>query len=199
MKSFCCLFCSLLVLASADGVTLNESTLPNSEFADLEASKHYVITPPELGKSDFFKIDMTFCGSSLSNNYEIALGNSDSEGELPAENIDFILGISCGTWFLRERGLRRSYICTNDFVKTGTKRLQLAIRYDATGVPHTLSFTDSGKPFQFPGLDISAPSTVAWLQPAWTDIKLTRRGYVADPSEEIRVSIAADGATIIIR
>ena len=100
---------------------------------------------------------------------------------------------------MRERGLQRSYVCNNDFVKTGTKNLQLVIRYDASGVPQALLFMDNGTPFQFPGLDISAPSTVAWLQPAWTDIKLTRRGYVADPLEEIRVSIAADGATIIIR
>ena len=101
--------------------------------------------------------------------------------------------------FLRERGLQRSYICTNDFVKTGTKNLQLGIRYDISGVPQTLSFTDNGTQFQFPGLDISAPSTASWLRPVWKNIKLTRRGYVEDPLEEIRVSIAADGAAIIIR
>jgi len=192
------LYC-LLVLGHAVGITINESTLPESNFADRETSKHYAFAPPELGKLNFFKIDLTFCGSTLSNNYEIALGNSDREGELPAEDIDFILGISCGTWFLRERGLRRTYICTNDFVKTGTKNLQLSIRYDASGVPQTISFMDNGTPFQFPGLDISASSTVSWLRPVWKDMKLTRRGYVEDPQDGIRVSLTADGSKIIIR
>ena len=199
MKSFVWLFYCSLVLGHANGVTVNESTLPESGFADLETSKHIKIVPFDLNKVRLFSVDLEFNGSTLSNNYEIAMGCSDSEGELPAENIDFILGISCGTWFLRERGLRRTYTCTNDFAKTGAKKLRLAIRYDTSGVPQKISFMDSGTPFEFPGLDISAPATAAWLRPAWKDMKLTRRGYVEDPLDGIRVSIAADSTAIIIR
>ncbi|MFA7174892.1 MAG: hypothetical protein WC340_16070 [Kiritimatiellia bacterium] len=199
MKSLCWLFCCSLVLGHANGVTVNESTLPDSDFDDLETSRHIKIVPLDLNKVRLFSIDLEFGGSTLSNNYEIAMGCSDNEGELPAENIDFILGISCGTWFLRERGLRRTYTCTNDFAKTGAKKLRLAIRYDASGLPQNIAFMDNGTPFNFHGLDISAPATAAWLRPTWKDMKLTRRGYVEDPLDGIRVSIAANSTAIIIR
>jgi len=39
MKSFRWLFCCLLVLGHADGVTVNESTLTESGFADLEKDR----------------------------------------------------------------------------------------------------------------------------------------------------------------
>ncbi|MFA7175083.1 MAG: hypothetical protein WC340_17045 [Kiritimatiellia bacterium] len=51
MKSLYCLFCCSLVLGHAYGVTVNESTLPDSGFADLETSKHIEIVPLDLTKA----------------------------------------------------------------------------------------------------------------------------------------------------
>ncbi|MDD2600810.1 MAG: hypothetical protein PHO37_16580 [Kiritimatiellae bacterium] len=45
MKSLYWLFCCSLLLGHANGVTVNESTLPDSGFADLETSKHIKIVP----------------------------------------------------------------------------------------------------------------------------------------------------------
>ncbi|MFA7175337.1 MAG: hypothetical protein WC340_18325, partial [Kiritimatiellia bacterium] len=80
MNSLYWVFCCLLVLGHADGITISESTLPDSAFADLETSKHIEIVPLDLNKVRLFSINLEFGGSTLSNNYEIAMGCSDSEG-----------------------------------------------------------------------------------------------------------------------
>ena len=69
MKSLCWLFCCVFVLGHAGGVTVNESTLPDSGFADLETSKHIAIGPLDLNKVLLFSIDLEFGGSTFSNNY----------------------------------------------------------------------------------------------------------------------------------
>ncbi|MDD2601012.1 MAG: hypothetical protein PHO37_17605 [Kiritimatiellae bacterium] len=51
MKSLGWLFCYSLVFGYANGVTVNESTLPDSGFADLETSRHIKIVPLDLTRA----------------------------------------------------------------------------------------------------------------------------------------------------
>jgi len=66
---------------------VNESTLPESGFTDLETSKHIEIVPLDLTKVRLFSIDLEFGCSTLSNEaiqYEVMRTHCEVYGYEPA-------------------------------------------------------------------------------------------------------------------
>jgi hypothetical protein len=112
---FYCLAVFLLVNV-AFAVNVNIPDMPDSQFADNEASVNVSI--PEIfdKHSKTFKFYLTL-NATLSNNVEIAFGKNGiiNDNKLTHEETDIIVGWDCGRWFLRPKGLREFYYSNGNF------------------------------------------------------------------------------------
>ena len=176
--------------------------MPDSEFADNEASVNAVI--PEIfdKQSKTFKFSLTL-NATLSNNVEIAFGTDQavSGGQadeiLMHEETGLIVGWDCGRWFLRPKGLREFYYSSVTNFVAGERTMSGVFRVDPEDNLYSLEFHDGEDSFTFQGLTIS--NCVDWLKPTeWDLLRVVSRGDDTD-AENIKVSFNGDATLIIIQ
>jgi len=196
MRNFCFFALSLWGLSVA-AVTLNVARLPAPSFADGEVSGGATLPADRTADLRTFRLELTFDGTP-SNNVQVAFGRDalPADGELAAEETDFIIGWDCGEWFIRPQGLRERHALPAA-ATNGTHTLTAAIRVTSQGACLPPVFKDGSAAFAFPGLALSP--FPGWLKPdLWTHLRVTMRGGSA-ANETVSARFLPDGARIIIR
>jgi len=182
--------------ASLDVGSLDEPT-----HTDLEVNKCVDIPDSCYAGLRTLTLDLSFHEASPSNGFYVAFGNDTGNDYLEFEEMQFQIGFDKGRWKLREKGMVRTYTCTNDFAQTGTKSLRMRIKVNKEGQPRLITFEDGSQPFTFPELDLSSAETIpAYFTPPFTDLKVTRRGYFASAPDDITsVAFGQNGIKLILR
>ena len=91
------LLASGLAAAAAAGAEIDVGRLPESGYADTEASTNVPFAFARAGVRDF-EFDLCLCGTP-SNNVQLAFGrDADSDGVLSAGETDMVVGWDCGEW-----------------------------------------------------------------------------------------------------
>jgi hypothetical protein len=199
LRCLCVIFITLSLPLLA--VTVNVPSLNTPEHLDLEVNKCVPIPESCYTGLRILIIDIRFENASTSNGFYVAFGNDTGNEYLEFEEMQFQIGFESGRWQIRDRGMLNTYVCTNQFAQTNTTSLKMWIRVNEDAIPSKVTFADSGRPFSFPGLDLSTPEIIPeWLIPAFSDLKVTRRGYFAsEPEDSISVAFSQDGVRVLIR
>ena len=186
----------LLPLAAA-AATLDVPRLPSPVFADREVSGDATLPTGIQDDLRRFRLELSF-DATPTNNVQVAFGRDalPADGELAAEETDFIIGWDCGEWFIRPQGLRERHALPAA-ATNGTHTLTAAIRVTSQGACLPPVFKDGSAAFAFPGLALSP--FPGWLKPdLWTHLRVTMRGGSA-ANETVSARFLPDGARIIIR
>ncbi len=185
--------------AAASALTLDIPRLPAPAFADREVCGDTVLPANAAENLLRFRIDLAFEAGPF-NNVQVAFGRdaAPTDGQLAAEETDFIVGWDGGAWFLRPQGLRERHVFAPADGQTPRRRaLNACIAVDARGIPKTVTFGDDAGAFAFAELALDPPP--AWLTPGnWDLLRVTVRGAeVAE--EDVLVRFQPDGAAILVR
>ena len=193
MRTFC-LVLPFLSALSAFAVTLDVPKLPAPIFADGERSTTVALPTNRIENLRLFHLEITFI-STPSNNVQVAFGRDylPADGEIHAEEMDFIIGWDCGEWFLSPQGLTENYAFKPNIPQTGHRMLTVEIPVNAQGLSDSVVFRDGPNAFTFPGLKLSP--FPAWLKPdLWTHLRVTVRGS-DDADEKVRAAFLLDDAS----
>ncbi len=198
MKNIVVIAVCLFLINNISAVNITIPDMPDSQFADNEASVNAVI--PEIfdRQSKTFKFSITLNATS-SNNVEIAFGKNGiiNDNKLTHEETDIIVGWDCGRWFLRPKGLREFYYSNVTNFAAGERTMSGVFRVDSEDSLYSMYFKDGEESFTFDG--VTASNSVDWLKPAeWDLLKVVTRGDDTD-AENIKVSFSGDNTLIIIR
>jgi hypothetical protein len=176
-------------------------SLNSPEFADLEVNKCVPIPDSYYEDLRVFTLEVTFNSAGTSNGFHVAFGNDTGNGFLEFEEISFQIGFDGGRWKLREKGMKNTYICTDDFSTPATRVLSMRITINNEGMPMRVAFKDNNRLFTFPCLDLSSPDVIPdFIKPPFSDMKITRRGYFAENPEDLTtVSFDRDGIKLLLR
>lgn len=202
MKNIVVIAVCLFLINNISAVNITIPDMPDSQFADNEASVNAVI--PEIfdRQSKTFKFSITLNATS-SNNVEIAFGQavpvniSGNTPNLTHEETDLIVGWDCGRWFLRPKGLREFYYSNVTNFAAGERTMSGVFRVDSEDSLYSMYFKDGDESFTFDG--VTASNSVDWLKPTeWNLLRVVSRGDDTD-AENIKVSFSGDKTLIIIR
>jgi hypothetical protein len=198
MKNIVVIAVCLFLINNISAVNITIPDMPDSQFADNEASVNAVI--PEIfdRQSKTFKFSITLNATS-SNNVEIAFGKNGiiNDNKLTHEETDIIVGWDCGRWFLRPKGLREFYYSNVTNFAAGERTMSGVFRVDSEDSLYSMYFKDGEESFTFDG--VTASNAVDWLKPTeWNLLRVVSRGDNTD-AENIKVSFSGDNTLIIIR
>ncbi len=201
MKQLLSLCCMAMLCLRVCAANLTVNSLDTPVHADLEVNKCVDIPDSCYTGLRTFTLDVTFDNASTSNGFYVAFGNDTGNDYLEFEEMQFQIGFDQGKWKLREKGMIRTYSCTNSFSQTGTKSLRMRIKVNKNGTPRLVTFEDSSHIFTFPGLDLSGPYTIPnYFTPPFTDLKVTRRGYFSSAPEDLTsLTFGRGGIQLILR
>ena len=186
------LLASGLAAAAAAGAEIDVGRLPESGYADTEASTNVPFAFARAGVRDF-EFDLCLCGTP-SNNVQLAFGrDADSDGVLSAGETDMVVGWDCGEWriacFTNGTVLASAPATTNE-----VKSLRWSLRVRRR-LPRHLEVAENGVAV-FPEC---AESPEPWFyDPAWNILRLTVRG-VDSAYESARVRLDIAGCAIGLR
>ena len=201
MKYLLCL-CFLAVLClPLFSAKLTIDSLDSPAHPDLEVNKCVDIPDSCYTEIRTLTLEITFNNASPSNGFYVAFGNDTGNDYLECCEMAFQIGFDQGVWKFREKGMVKTYVCTNSFAQTGTKSLRMKIRVTEDKNPLWVTFEDNGHSFTFPGLDLSSKESIpAYFTPPFTDLKVTRRGpFTGDPEDSTSLILSKDGIVIILR
>ena len=201
MKHFLYLYFLAVLCLPLFAAKLIIDSLDSPDHTDLEVNKCVNIPDSCFIELRTLTLEITFNNASSSNGFYVAFGNDTGNDYLEFEEMAFQIGFDQGKWKLREKGMVKTYVCTNSFTQTGTKSLRMKIRVTEDKNPAWVTFEDNGQSFTFPGLDLSSKESIpAYFTPKFTDLKVTRRGSFAGTLEDSTALIFSnDGILIILR
>ena len=184
---------TILLLCAAAAVAASAANLapvlPPVEFLDTEVVTNVAIQAASQ-EARRYAFALSFVGSA-SNNVEIAFGaDTDGDGALSDEEVEFSAGLDCGEWFTSnaitgERLAVESAAGAHEFVGG------IYLRTD--GRVRAAVFRDGVTPL-FPALAAAAKS---WSFPAaWNMVRLVGRGENIRSGERFYISATVPGFAI---
>ena len=185
------LLASGLAAAAAAGAEIDVGRLPESGYADTEASTNIAIAALDASRS--FSVSLSL-DAAVSNCVEVAVGHDAAplDGGLSTAEASLLFGWDCGRWFLDAPGLTNRVEmlpATADSRKTVT--LRLGIRPNDS--IREISLLDGGVTVLPSSLGMALPSAASWNM-----LRVTTRGC-APPQESLEVRNSPDGTQLIMR
>ena len=133
MKYLFCLCCYMTVSLPLLAGKLNVSQLDEPSHIDREVNKCVAIPASCYSKLRTLILEVSLKNASPSNGFYVACGNDTGNKYVEPREVDFRIGFDQGRWKLREKGMIKTYTCTNQFSQTGTKNLRMRIKVNADG------------------------------------------------------------------
>ena len=169
MKTLLLTALAALAAAAADAASLTSGPLPQSEYADTEATTNFTFALSRRIRDFLLSVELT---ATPSNNVQVAFGcDADEDGVLALAETDLIVGWDCGVWFVKSPDVATS-LSSAPVTSAPRKVLSWIARVRHCAL-REWSVTENDVPL----FESAAESPESWFyNPSWNCLRVTVRG-----------------------